>query len=101
MIFQIDGNMGATAAVLESLVQCRDGVIHLLPAVPREWKHGKIAGVRVPGGHRLEFAFDEGVVTECAVTLGASGVAVLAGFGENGADLRLSGKAGERVVVRS
>ena len=42
MIFQIDGNMGATAAVLESLVQCRDGVIHLLPAVPREWKHGKI-----------------------------------------------------------
>lgn len=101
MIFQIDGNMGATAAVLESLVQCRDGVIHLLPAVPREWKHGKIAGVRVPGGHRLEFAFDEGVVMECAVTLGASGVAVLAGFGENGADLRLSGKAGERVAARS
>lgn len=99
MIFQIDGNMGATAAVLEALVQYRGGVIFLLPAVPEEWQHGRVAGVRVPGGHCLEFAFDEGTVTECTVILGPSGRAELAGFGENGSILEVNGAPGSRVVV--
>lgn len=101
MIFQIDGNLGASAAVLEALVQCRDGVIFLLPAVPREWRHGKVAGVRVPGGHWLEFTFDEGVVTECSLILGPSGRALLAGFGEDGGVLEISGMPGARHGVCS
>ena len=68
--FQIDGNFGGTAGVLEMLVQSSlaEGVT-LLPALPSCWAHeGHLHGVRVRGGFALSFAWEEGELTSLEVT---------------------------------
>lgn len=67
-IFQIDGNLGAVAAVNEALFGCWNGKVRLLQALPEEWRaEGRVKNVKIMGGHTLSFAWKDGEVTELSL----------------------------------
>jgi len=62
--FQIDGNFGVIASVMEMLF-CDDvNGVKLLPACPKEWHKGEIRGLKLRGGKTLSFKWENGEVTE-------------------------------------
>lgn len=66
-LFQIDGNLGAVAAVLEMLFKTEDGVMIFLPALPPEFKDGSIRGLHVRGGFTVNFAWKNGKLQEAEI----------------------------------
>jgi alpha-L-fucosidase 2 len=62
--FQIDGNLGGPAVMIEMLVQSTPDEITLLPALPSQWPEGSLQGVRVRGGGKAELTWKAGKLTE-------------------------------------
>ena len=77
--FQIDGNFGGAAGIMEMLVQSWGGDLHLLSALPKAWPSGSIRGVRARGGLSVDLEWRAGRVR----------------------DLKISGPPGHHVRVRT
>jgi alpha-L-fucosidase 2 len=74
--FQIDGNLGSTAAMARMLIQDTDGVTEILPALPSQWAdHGSVTGLRAHGGLTVDVSWQGGVPTLIRVRSDMGGTA--------------------------
>jgi len=65
--FQIDGNFGAPAGMIEMLIQSQLNEIAILPALPDALPEGKISGVCARGGFELTFNWSNGKLQKLIV----------------------------------
>jgi alpha-L-fucosidase 2 len=84
--FQIDGNLGGPAGLMEMLLQSHSGVLRLLPALPRGWATGSFRGLRARGGVDVDCAWRDAKATRVTMRAGVDGI------------VRLAAPAGQRVL---
>ncbi|MEU7875223.1 glycoside hydrolase N-terminal domain-containing protein [Dactylosporangium sp. NPDC049140] len=95
--FQIDGNYGLMAAILELVVQSHGGVIRLLPALPAQWPDGSARGVRCRGGWSVDLAWQGGRLASLTVRGGHPTGTRTAVIRHGGRTVELAVHAGEEV----
>ncbi|KAF2128161.1 glycoside hydrolase family 95 protein [Dothidotthia symphoricarpi CBS 119687] len=92
--FQIDGNFGGAAGIIECLVQSHEvsiadqgspvNTIQLLPSCPMEWNKGSVKGVKCRGGFELDFSWNDGRIHGPVVVRSQFGNAALLVFHDAG-----------------
>ncbi|WP_109209182.1 MULTISPECIES: glycoside hydrolase N-terminal domain-containing protein [Microbacterium] len=79
--YQIDGNLGVTAAIAEALVQSFDEseaadaaarvTLRLLPALPPQWTEGAVRGIRSRGDVSVDLEWAGGALVRARLRAGA------------------------------
>ena len=69
---QVEGAMGATAAIAEMVMQSQAGEIQLLPALPKAWHTGEVSGLRARNGFEVSEVWSQGRLISATIisTLG-------------------------------
>jgi alpha-L-fucosidase 2 len=87
--FQIDGNFGGANGIAEMLLQCVDGEIELLPALPAAWATGSVRGLRARGGFEVDIAWRDHELVSAQLR-GAPGGKARVRYRESVRDLRVA-----------
>jgi alpha-L-fucosidase 2 len=66
--FQIDGNLGGTAGMVEMLMQSHAGYIEPLAALPDAWPSGSVKGITMRGGFTVDMKWANKKVTSLEIT---------------------------------
>jgi alpha-L-fucosidase 2 len=66
-IFSLDGNTAGAAGIAEMLLQSQAGEIHLLPALPSAWPHGRISGLCARGGVEVSLSWVDGKLVSASL----------------------------------
>lgn len=64
---QVDGTFGVTAGITEMIMQSHEGLIDLLPALPKTWNEGRFEGLCTRGAFELDMDWKDGEVTRVEV----------------------------------
>ena len=98
--FQIDGNLGITAGVCETLLHSHGGEISILPAPPIQWKSGGFRGLLARGGFEVDAKWKDGklVSTRLISKLGNPAVLRMPG---GITKIRLTSKDGAPVELKA
>lgn len=91
--FQIDGNFGGAAGVMEMLVQSHLDAIDILPALPSSLPNGSVTGVRIRGGFELAMDWEKGKLQNLEIT-SLAGMPAVIRYGNN--ELVLATKKGQK-----
>jgi alpha-L-fucosidase 2 len=76
--FQIDGNLGGVAGLIEMLLQSHGGVVRLLPALPKAWPAGNFRGLRARGGVEADLAWRDGKAASATLRASVGGPLTIA-----------------------
>ncbi|MCR5586194.1 MAG: glycoside hydrolase N-terminal domain-containing protein [Lachnospiraceae bacterium] len=98
-IFQIDGNFGGTAAILEMLIQSYYEEVDILPALPSLWDAGKITGLRARGGYVLDITWKNHELDEASLVSVKDKTVYLKKPSSGSYEVFLDGKAVELTAV--
>jgi alpha-L-fucosidase 2 len=74
---QVEGAMGATAAMAEMLLQSHEGELNLLPALPKAWHTGEVSGLRARGGFSVNQVWAKGSLVSATITSSLGGPCVV------------------------
>jgi len=98
--FQIDGNLGGTAGIIEMLLQSYGNVIRFLPAIPADWASGNFRGLRARGGYEVDCTWRGGKATTATIHAGFDGrISLAAPAGQRVARVTRNGSAIEQRTV--
>lgn len=75
--FQIDGNLGITAGVCETLVHSHGGEIFILPSPLAQWKSGSFRGLLARGGFEVDATWKDRKLTSARLVSKLGSPAVL------------------------
>jgi len=95
--FQIDGNFGGAAGIVEMLVQSWGGAVFLLPALPAELAQGTLQGVRVRNAGVLDLQWSAGRLQQVSLLAERGGAFNLV---YQTHELKLDLRAGQRITAQ-
>lgn len=96
--FQIDGNFGGANGILEMLVQDYNEEVYILPALPSGWESGRLDGLCLKCGARLNLEWENGRAIFISIEA-VRDIYVTICF--NGTRMRIKKSAGETVELKS